>query len=63
MKKLTYEDIEKLQFILGKYMFDTCTTYSKENISLKYKLIAMRAELEYPHSDIKLSPEEINNSL
>lgn len=63
MKELTYAEIEKLQYILNKYMFDTCTVHSKENISLKNKLITMRAELEYPHCNIDLTPEEIIKTL
>jgi hypothetical protein len=63
MKQLTYAEIELLQYILNKHMFDSCRVHSKENISLQSKLITMRAELEYPHNNIKLSSEEIVNSL
>lgn len=45
--KLTYAQIETLQYILNQYMFDNCKTSSKEHTSLMYKLITMRAELEY----------------
>ena len=62
MKQLTYAEIELLQYALKVCMFETGSE-SKDLLSLKNKLIAMRAQLEYPRSDIKLSPEEINNSL
>jgi len=62
MKQLTYAEIELLQYTLFCHMRDSGNESSSLK-SLYNKLIAMRAELEYPHSDIKLSPEEINNSL
>jgi hypothetical protein len=61
--KLTHAQIELLQYILNKHMFDTCTMHSKEHTALKYKLITMRAELEYPHSDLHLSPEDVVNTI
>jgi len=61
--KLTYAQIELLQYILNKHMFDTCTMHSKEHTALKYKLITMRAEIEYPHCSINLTPEEIIKTL
>ena len=45
--KLTYAQIETLQYILKQHMFNTCTMHSKEYTSLMDKLITMRAELEY----------------
>lgn len=45
--KLTHAQIETLQYILKQHMFNTCTLSSKEYTSLMYKLITMRAELEY----------------
>jgi hypothetical protein len=56
--KLTYAQIELLQYILAEHMFNTCNMDSKEYISLKYKLITMRAELEYPKCSV--SKELIN---
>jgi hypothetical protein len=50
--KLTYAQIELLQYILNEHMFNTCNMDSKEYISLKYKLITMRAELEYTKCSI-----------
>jgi hypothetical protein len=50
--KLTYAQIELLQYILQEHMFNTSTLHSKEYISLKYKLITMRAELEYPKCSV-----------
>jgi hypothetical protein len=50
--KLTYAQIELLQYILKEHMFNTCNMHSKEYISLKYKLITMRAELEYPKCSV-----------
>jgi len=53
MKKieLTYEEIELLQFLLG--LLDLAEYYIDENLqekidALQLKLIAMRAQLEYP---------------
>jgi hypothetical protein len=61
MKQLTYTEIEVLQYTLRMYMNE------RSNGDLLYplhnKLIAMRAELEYPHNNIELSSEEIVNSL
>ena len=45
--KLTHAQIETLQYILKQHMFNTCNMDSKEYTSLMYKLITMRAELEY----------------
>ena len=55
MTTLTHAQIEKLQYILDKHMFNTCTTHSEENIALKNKLIVMRAELEYSNTYYTLS--------
>ena len=61
MKQLTYKELELLHYALHMFMEDS---NNKEALyPLHNKLIAMRAELEYPHSDIHLSLEEINNSL
>jgi hypothetical protein len=62
MKTLTYAEIELLQYTLLCHMRDSGNE-SSDLKSLYNKLIAIGAELEYPHSDIDLSPEEINNSL
>jgi len=62
MKQLTYTEIEILQYILNTHISSLDVKYD-DLLSLKNKLITMRAELEYPHSDIHLSLEEINNSL
>ena len=59
--KLTYAQIEKLQYILDKHMFNTCTTHNEENIALKNKLIAMRARLEY--FSINIKDEEVINTI
>jgi hypothetical protein len=62
MKTLTYAEIELLQYTLLCHMKDSGNESSSLK-SLHNKLVTMRAELEYPHSDIDLSPEEICNSL
>ena len=62
MKQLTYSEIELLQYTLLAHIRDSGNE-SSDLKSLFNKLIAMRAELEYPHSNIELSLEEINNSL
>jgi hypothetical protein len=62
MKQLTYAEIKILQYILNTHISSLDVKYD-DLLSLKNKLITMRAELEYPHSDIDLSLEEINNSL
>jgi len=62
MKQLTYAEIEILQYILNTHISSLDVKYD-DLLSLKNKLIAMRAQLEYPRSNIKLSLEEINNSL
>ncbi len=54
--KLTYAQIELLQYILKEHMFNTCNMHSKEYISLKHKLITMRAELEYSKCSV---PKEV----
>ena len=46
MKTLTYAEIELLQYTLKVYSFETGDT-SLEIDSLRNKLIAMRAQLEY----------------
>lgn len=62
MKQLTYSEIELLQYTLLCHMRDSGNESSNLK-SLYNKLITMRAELEYPHNNIELSSEEINNSL
>ena len=62
MKTLTYAEIELLQYTLKVYSFETGDD-SLEIISLKNKLIAMRAQLEYPKYYKDLTPQEIIDSL
>jgi hypothetical protein len=61
MKQLTYKELELLHYAFRMFMEDS---NNKEALyPLHNKLIAMRAELEYPHNSIDLTPEEIVNSL
>jgi len=50
MKQLTYAEIELLQYTLLCYMRDIGNESSNLK-SLYNKLVAIRAELEYPHID------------
>jgi hypothetical protein len=49
--KLTYAQIELLQYLLQEHMLNTSLCF-KEYTSLKHKLITMRAELEYPKCSV-----------
>ena len=62
MKQLTYAEIELLQYTLLIHMSDS-NNQSSNLKSLYNKLIAMRAQLEYPKYYKDISEEEINNSL
>lgn len=48
--ELSYAEIEKLQHVIRNYMQDVSTLHPQEKDQLEalaYKLIAMRAQLEY----------------
>ncbi len=57
MTTLTQQEIEQLQYTLSVYMFESGDR-SEEWISLENKLITIRAELEYPYSDIDISLDD-----
>jgi hypothetical protein len=62
MKQLTYAEIETLQYILNTHISSLDVKYD-DLLSLKNKLIAMRAQLEYPKYYKDISEEDIVNSL
>ena len=62
MKQLTYAELELLQYTLLCHMRDSGNESSNLK-SLYNKLVAMRAELEYPHIDLHVSPEDVMNTI
>jgi hypothetical protein len=61
MTQLTYKELEVLHY--GLLMIIEDSNDKDVYNSLHNKLIAMRAELEYPHNSIDLSPEEVINTI
>jgi hypothetical protein len=61
MTQLTYKELEVLHYGLRMLIEDSNNKDAYN--SLHNKLITMRAELEYPHSDLHLSPEDIVNTI
>lgn len=62
MKTLTYAEIELLQYTLLCHIRDSGNE-SSDLKSLYNKLVAMRAELEYPKYHKDISEEDMINSL